>query len=68
LQYNFIRVKERFEEIREIMDKEVMPNREKVIKYNKLDNRFEIMKLKKQIKNSTEYDELTKLIFEKYIN
>jgi len=66
LQYNFIRVKERFTEIREIMDNEVMPLR-KEFYFLKFTDMEGFKNLQQKIKNSNEYNELTKLIFKKYI-
>jgi len=63
LQYNLIRVKERFGEIRETFDKEIVPIWEKLRKIrNWWAWNFEAIKLIKQIKNSREYNELTRLI------
>jgi len=64
LKYNFIRIKERFAEIREVMENEVMPIRKTL--WDRKVGILEKLKLKSEVKKSDEYNELTKLIVEKY--
>ncbi|MCT4617325.1 MAG: hypothetical protein N4A38_03895, partial [Candidatus Gracilibacteria bacterium] len=66
LQYNLIRVKERFAEIREVMENEVMPIVSKISEYIIGGKIEEYANLIDKVKKSSEYDELTKLIISKY--
>jgi hypothetical protein len=61
-----IRVKERFAEIREVMENEVMPIVSKISEYIIGGKIEEYANLIDKVKKSSEYDELTKLIISKY--
>lgn len=67
LRYNLVRIKERFAEVERIFDEEIMPTIQ-FLNDDKLNTAKYINFKKNFIKNSSQYNELTRLIITDYIN
>ena len=68
LQYNLLRIRERFDEMKNIFEKEIFPIKEKMDEFKKDANFAEILKLEKYYNSQLwEMNELSKKILLKYI-